>query len=148
MVRLSRYDPLTTLVNPFEDINEVVRGFFQPVRVENAINSHQTVTAFRLDLSEKDSEFLVEADLPGVKKEDIHVTIDGNQVRIDAESKSSEKEGWKKLYSERKEGSIFRSLSLPEEIDDSKAQAKFVDGVLILTLPKRQQSMSRQLAIQ
>ncbi|MBU6459346.1 MAG: Hsp20/alpha crystallin family protein [Proteobacteria bacterium] len=148
MAKISRYDPLTALVSPFEDFDEMFRGFFQPVRVEHNANSSKTASLFRVDLSEKDSEFLIEADLPGIKKEDIHVVIDGNQVTINAEIKSRKEEGWKKLYSERNEGSVFRSLRLPEEIDDSKAQAKFEDGVLKLTLPKMQQSIARQITIQ
>lgn len=89
------------------------------------------------------------ADIPGVKKDDIHVTIDGNQVSISAETKQEKevKEGEKVLRSERYYGKVARSFSLENEIDETSAQASYNDGVLELTLPKKAATSAKKLTI-
>jgi HSP20 family protein len=92
----------------------------------------------------------VSAELPGVRKEDIHVAIDGAQVTIEAEVKR-EKEASKDertLHSERVYGKVVRSFTLPQDLDDAKAQASFKDGVLELTLPKKAEAQRKQITIQ
>jgi HSP20 family protein len=88
--------------------------------------------------------------MPGVKKEDIHVTIDGNTVSISAEVKkdSEEKEGEKVLRSERYYGKVYRSFGLDREVDEANASATFKDGVLELVLPKKATTTARKLTIQ
>jgi HSP20 family protein len=85
-----------------------------------------------------------------VKKEDIHVTIEGNQVSISAETKKEkeEKEGEKVLRSERYYGKVYRSFTLGHEVDEATATAKYNEGVLDLTLPKKATSSAKKLAIQ
>jgi HSP20 family protein len=93
---------------------------------------------------------VVTAELPGVKKEDIHVSIDGAQVTLEAEVRR-EKEASKDervLRSERVYGKVMRSFTLPQEVDEAKAQAKFQDGVLELTLPKKAAAQRKQISIQ
>jgi HSP20 family protein len=104
----------------------------------------------KLDVKENDNAYTVHADIPGVKKEDIHVTVEGNMVSISAEKKTEkeEKEGEKVLRSERFIGKVSRSFSLGNDVDESKAQAKYNDGVLELTLPKKAASASKKVAIQ
>ena len=103
----------------------------------------------RMDVREQKEAYVVHADMPGVKKDDIHVVIDGNQVSVAAEVKQEKeiKEGERLLRSERYYGRVSRSFQLGHEIDDSKAVAKFTDGVLELTLPKKIASTSKRLAI-
>ncbi len=83
-------------------------------------------------------------------KEDIHVAIEGNQVSISAEVKNEKevKEGEKLLRSERYYGSVSRSFSLAQDVDEGAAQAKYKDGVLELTLPKKVVASARKLVIQ
>lgn len=107
----------------------------------------------RVDVVEKGNAYKVRADLPGVKKEDINVRIDGNIVHIDAQTqdaKEFKEEGGKIVRSERYYGSISRSFSLAEDVDESKATAKYVDGVLNLELPKKSpaSSGSKRIAVQ
>ena len=85
-----------------------------------------------------------------MKKEDIQVSIDGNRVSISAETKmeKEEKEGEKMLRSERYSGKVARSFTLANEVDEAQAQAKYSDGVLELTLPKKPGATARKLAIQ
>jgi len=100
--------------------------------------------------AEKNGAYLVTAELPGVKKEDIHVAIDGEQVTLEAEVKR-EKEASKDertLHSERVYGKVVRSFTLPQEVDEAKAEAKFKDGVLELTLPKKAAAQRKQITIQ
>jgi len=140
MTRLSVYDPFA------EVFPELFRGFFQP-----ATRSADSGGALeiRLDVKEADGAYEVQAEMPGVKKDDIHVQIDGNRVSISAEVKreSEQKEGERVLRSERYYGSVGRSFQLASEIDESAAVAKFEDGVLNLRLPKKTAPAAKRLQI-
>jgi HSP20 family protein len=93
---------------------------------------------------------VVAADLPGVKKEDIQVAIDGAQVTLSAEVKREKEvaEGERVLHVERAYGKVSRSFTLPQELDEAKAEAKFRDGVLELTLPKKAAAARKAITIQ
>ena len=133
--------------NPFEDFfNDVGKGFF----VRPFSMPAETELKMKIDVSEDDKSYTVKADIPGVKKEDIQVDIDGDTVSVRAEAKQEkeEKKGEKVVYSERSYGMVSRSLSLPQEIDESKAEARFRDGVLELTLPKKAAAQRKQISIQ
>ena len=135
--------------DPFDDL---FRGFFvRPVELGNTGNlaNAPETPSIRMDVKENPDAFLVHAELPGVKKEDIHVTIDGNQVTISAEVKQEKevKDGERVLRAERYYGKVSRSFQLAQDIDDGKSAAKFSDGVLELTLPKRAASACKRLAI-
>ncbi|SFC25789.1 heat shock protein Hsp20 [Polaromonas sp. OV174] len=120
---------------------------FSPTQFDLGVQPLQ----MRLDVSEKDNAYQVKADLPGVKKEDINVRIDGNVVQIDAEIKQEKEtkgDGGKVLRSERYYGSVSRNFSLSQDVDDSKAQARYADGVLTLDLPKKATSASKKVTVQ
>ncbi len=104
----------------------------------------------RLDIAETPEAYEVKADLPGVNKEDINVRIHGNVVQIDAEVRREKenKSSDRVLRSERYQGSVSRSFSLAQDIDDSKVEARYDKGVLTLVLPKRAQDSSRKVQIQ
>jgi len=147
MANLTRYDPFNLArTDPFGDIDDLLKGFF----VRPALFEGQPQMQIKMDVKENDSAYTVHADIPGVKKEDIHVSIEGNQVAISAETKveKEEKEGEKVLRSERYVGKVARSFTLAHEVDDAKAQAKYSDGVLELTLPKKAVTAAKKLAIQ
>ncbi len=133
-----------TRIDPFDDL---FRGFF--VRPVDFNNSPAQPPAVKMDVKEDGDHYLVHAELPGVKKEDIHVVVEGNHVSITAEVKQEKevKEGERVLRSERYFGKVSRSFQLEQDIDDAKAAAKFNDGVLELTLPKRTSNPSKRLAI-
>lgn len=134
----------------FDPIDDLFRGFFvRPVDF-NLNDGRQNTALMRVDISEKADDFIICADLPGVKKENINVNIEGNVVVISAEINYQNDENQneqKLLQQERYSGKFSRSFQLPEEIDDNKAQAKFTDGVLSLTLPKKQNASSKKLEI-
>lgn len=103
----------------------------------------------RLDVSESDASYIVKAEIPGVRKEDIEIRIDGNQVTISAELKqeNEERSGHRLLRSERRYGSACRKFALAENVDDAEAEAKFENGVLKLILPKGHSMSERRLTI-
>jgi HSP20 family protein len=130
--------------DPFDDF---FRGFFvRPVE----FGSPAEAPSIKLDVKEAGENFVVHAELPGVKKEDIHVSIEGPVVSISAERKSEKnvKEGERVLRTERYFGKVSRSFQLGQDIDDVKASAKFSDGVLELTLPKKAATAGRRLSIE
>ncbi|HSO46472.1 MAG TPA: Hsp20/alpha crystallin family protein [Rhizobiaceae bacterium] len=146
MANLTRHDPSSLArFDPFGDIDDLFRGFFvRPTLLEG-----QPQMQIKMDLKEDDKAYTVHADIPGVKKEDIQVSIDGNRVSISAESKmeKEEKEGEKVLRSERYSGKVARSFTLLHDVDEAQAQAKYSDGVLELTLPKKADTATRKLEI-
>jgi HSP20 family protein len=141
MANLTRYDPFDTGIEPFDDL---FRGFFRPVRMDKELPQ------FKMDVKEDDKAYTVHADLPGVKKEDIHVSIEGNTVAISAETRteSEQKEGEKVLKRERTYGKVFRSFSLGSDIDEAAASARYNDGVLELVLPKKTAAASKRLTVE
>ena len=134
-----------TRLDPLEDL---FRGFF--VRPVDLNANQQQPPSIKMDVKEQGDDYLVHAELPGVKKEDIHVVVDGNQVSISAEIKQEKeiKDGERVLRSERYFGKVSRSFQLGQEIDDTKAAAKFNEGVLELTLPKRAASPNKRLTVE
>lgn len=104
----------------------------------------------RVDVKETDQGYSVQAEVPGVAKDDIQVSIDGNVVTLGAEIKQSDSQtsDEKVLRSERYYGAVSRSFQLPADIDQETAKAKYDNGVLTLTLPKKKSGTTQRLAIE
>ena len=130
-----------------DNFDTALRRFFSPTVFE----TDAPQLKMRIDVTENDKAYSVKADIPGVKKEDIDVRVEGNMVQIDAETRG-EKEtrgnGDKVLRSERYYGTISRSFSLGQDVDANGVQAKYADGVLSLELPKKAPADTRKIAIQ
>lgn len=134
--------------NPIEDrFEDLVRTFFQPVP---STASNGQGAQIKVDVSEDEKSYLVQAEIPGVKKDDIQIIIEGNQVSIAAEVKREQelKEGNRVLRSERYYGKTYRTFVLAQEVDDNASEAKYLDGVLELRLPKKAAQSARKLTIQ
>lgn len=140
---INRFNPFGELSDPFKD------DFFRSLAWRPVSRFLEEQPMMRIDLKEDDKQYLVTAEIPGVKKEDIKVSIDGNQVALSAEVKreKEEKEGEKVLRSERYHGRVARTLLLDDSVDQANASARYENGVLELTLPKAQQSVSKLLEI-
>ena len=141
MANVTRFDPLNELVD------DLFKGFFvRPVAFEGRAEAPR----MKVDVAEKNGSYLISAELPGVKKDDIQVTIDGTQVTLSAECKREKEapQDERVLHTERSYGKVTRSFSLPQEVDEAKAEAKFRDGVLELTLPKKAAAARKQISIQ
>lgn len=140
MNELRLFDPLA--LDPFEDS---FRSLMRPWRSE----AMEAAPKIKLDLIERDDSYAVKAEIPGVRKEDIDIRVEGNLVTISAEMKKEkeEKKEGRVLRRERQEGHASRSFTLACPVDDGKAEAKFVDGVLELTLPKKAPTSTKRLTV-
>ena len=141
MVNITRLDGL-------EDVFEnLIRGvpMWLPVPDTRASTPRQ----LRMDVNENEKEYQVLAELPGAKKEEISITINGNQVALSAEVKQEKdaKNGGTMLCAERYYGKIQRWFTLGQEVDEMAAQAKYNDGVRQLTLPKKAADSAKRLAV-
>ena len=132
------FKPMMSMMNMFDD-------FFGRFFEEDLEHDFK---AMALDIVEHENDFEIMANLPGIKKENVKISVNDNQLIIEAnmEEKKEEKKGT--VYrSERYSGSYRRSLFLPENADNTKISAKMEDGVLILSIPKRNQSPHKEISI-
>ncbi|WOP16656.1 Hsp20/alpha crystallin family protein [Ottowia sp. SB7-C50] len=138
----------STRSNLFDDLfKEFAPGFFiKPLQAD----ATPTTAQIRIDVRESDSAYTVLAEVPGVPKEDIHVAIDGSVVTLRAEIKPQDHaaDGSKLLRSERYYGAVSRSFQLPQDIDQATAKARYENGVLQLTLPKKTANGAQKLTIE
>ena len=138
MANMTRYDP-------FGNLDDLFKGFMlQPVRLD------QQAPQIKMDVKETEGAYVVHAEIPGVKKEDIKVEVDGNVVSISAEVKQEkeEKKGERVIRSERYQGSVSRTFTLGLDVDEKTANAKYADGVLELTLPKKSGTRQGRVVVQ
>lgn len=145
MANLTRFDPFRELARfePFGDMDD----WFRKMSLRPFLREGMEIEPqIKMDVKEAEGKYLVNAEIPGVNKDDIHVTIEGNRVSISAEVKKEkeEKEGERVIRSERSYGMASRSFTLADEVDQSQVQAKYNNGVLELTLPKKPGSSSRK----
>jgi HSP20 family protein len=141
MTNITRFDPFTS------PMNELLNGLFvRPVRFDL---DPEAELRMKVDVKQDDKAYTVTADMPGVKKDDIQVDIDGNVVSVQAEVKreTEEKEGARVIRSERYYGKLARSFSLDHEIDRSAVDAKYADGVLTLRLPKKTKASAARIPV-
>jgi HSP20 family protein len=145
MNQLTHWNPFKSLsrFGPSNEFDELIRSVgLRPFQAQF------DVPDIRVDVEASDSAYEVKADIPGVKKEDIDVSVEGRQVTICATTSSkSEKKDKTSLYTERSEGRIFRSFSLPEEVDGQKAEARYENGLLDLKLPKKPHGNGQRIKI-
>jgi HSP20 family protein len=141
MSNMMRFDPFNDIVD------DLFKGFL--VRPMYA-GERQPAPRMNVDVAEKNGAYLVSAVLPGAKKEDIQITIDGAQVTLSAEIKRARElaKDERALHTERMFGKVTRSFTLPQELDEAKAEATFENGVLELTLPKKQPAQRKQIVVQ
>lgn len=144
MANLTRFDPFhLSRMDPFESLvrDLMPTGF-------RSLMQPWSEPVLPIEVQELDNAYLLVAELPGVKKEDIDISIAGNQVTISAESRQEKLAAEAKEWcNERSYGKFSRTVQLPLEIEDSGAEATYADGLLHLTLPKKASSMAKRLEI-
>ena len=135
---IARFDPFTN-----------VDDWFKSFGIRPSSMELENVPEIKIDLTENDKAYTVRAEIPGAKKEDVKVQVDGNRVSISAETKQEkeEKEGERVICRECYQGSSYRSFTLDSAVDETQAKAKFENGTLELTLPKKNVSTAKQLEI-
>lgn len=138
--RLARTDPFA------RDMDDFFKGFFMTPMAVNSSAAGQ----FPVDVSEDDTQYTVRAEIPGYKKDDIQVSVSGDQVSISAETKQEkeEKKGSEVVWKECYYGKQYRAFTLPHSVDESKTAAKYEDGVLSLVLPKKGNGSLKKITIQ
>jgi HSP20 family protein len=134
---LVRWDPFRELEEMSDRLNRV---FTRPaVRTNGGGKEQLTVADWMpiVDISETEGEYLIKAELPEVKKEDVKVTVENSVLTIQGERRQEKEENGRKFHRvERSYGSFLRSFTLPESIDESGVKAEYKDGILNLHLPK------------
>ncbi|HDR8859739.1 TPA: Hsp20/alpha crystallin family protein [Burkholderia territorii] len=143
MSNMTRHDPFS-----MEPVSDLFQGLFRPLR-GMALADEPDLASMKIDVTENDKAYTVNAELPGVAKDDIDVQVTGNTVSINAkvERNNEQKDGERVIRRERYSGAIGRSFSLSVEIDDANATATYQDGVLSLTLPKKAPVGQKKLTI-
>ena len=147
MSNLTHWNPFKSLSRlPGRDFENYFRGLGSP---SIWANFETNAPDIRLDINEDDKAYRIKAEIPGVDKQDIDVSVDGNQVSISAEVKreSKKKDGEKEVCSERYYGQVYRAFSLPADVDSGKAEARYENGVLTMTLPKKSNGQSHKIAV-
>lgn len=145
---LKRFDPINEMArfDPFRNVED----FFREFSAMPGLRGFEPEPRIRMDVTETDQAYQIKAEIPGVKKDDIKIAIDGNKVTIQAEIKE-EKEAKSEgnvVRSERYYGQQYRSFMLPQDVDDAQAEARYQDGILSLSLPKKTGTGAKQITIQ
>lgn len=146
-MNITRFDPFRELTqfNPFRD----TENWFDRFALRPVLREFGGEPQIRMDVKELNEEYRVKAEIPGVKKDDIHVSVDGNRVSISAEVKKEheEKEGERLIRAERSYGMTSRIFSLDNEVDANNVKAKYTDGVLEISLPKKAGAVTKEIRI-
>jgi HSP20 family protein len=149
MNRLIRRDERSPLTRWFgdDDFDRVMSGFFRPVRWLEEAEAQALVPA--MDVVERENDFVIKTEMPGVKKDDIQITLENDVLTIAGETKSEtkeEKEG-RVIRQERRFGRYVRSLHLNTQVDEKQIKAAYKDGVLELTLPKAEAIKPKKITV-
>jgi HSP20 family protein len=130
-----------------EDFDRAMNGFFRPLRWPEEAEAQALVPA--IDVVERENDFVIKTEMPGVKKDDIQVTLEDGVLTIAGETKSEtkeEKEG-RVIRQERRFGRYVRSLHLNTQVDEKQIKASYKDGVLELTLPKAEAAKPKKITV-
>jgi len=132
-----------------EGFDNLFEGFFRPMRVATPFSSGDHLTP-AIDVTENDQAYNVKAELPGIRKEDIHVTLQDGVLTISAETHADkeQKEGDRVIRRERRYGKYSRSMTLNQQIDENSVKATYTDGILSLTLQKKEESKPQRINVQ
>ena len=154
MNTLTRWEPLKTRWNPFRELEEMEKRLSsifgrQAMRADGEKEA-LTVAEWSplVDISEDEKEYLIKAEIPDIKKEDVKLTVQNDVLTISGERKSEKEEKGKKYHRiERTYGSFMRSFTLPEDADGSKVSAEYKDGMLNVRLPKAEKAKPKSIEV-
>lgn len=148
MANITRFSPMRTLerFSPFDELERMLDTFrMRPMATTTMAGFGSDM---RLEVSEDDKAYHVRAEMPGCSKDDIKISVEGNQVNITAEVKKEQaEEGRSMLCSECYYGQLYRSFTLEQPVDDAKADARYENGVLMLMLPKKSGGGAHKVSI-
>lgn len=146
-MNIVRWDPFREL----EDMSDRLNRMFARPAVGQT-NGKETLTvadwAPSVDISESETEYLIKAELPEVKKEDVKVSLEDGVLTLQGERRQEKEEKNKKYHRvERSYGSFVRSFVLPDQVDETKVQAAFKDGMLNLHIPKSEKAKPKAIDV-
>jgi len=143
-MQLTKWDPFRQMENLFDQYNKTLSW----PRWGDQENMAPGDWMPRVDISETESEFILKAEIPDVKKDEVKVTVDNGVLTITGERKQEKEEKGKKFHRvERYFGSFMRSFTLPDNVDEAKIEASFKDGMLNLRLPKTEKSKPKAIDV-
>ncbi len=148
MSLIKRNPSLVGHFDPFSDLDGIFSDFFRPMTLSREEN--EALAMPRCDIQEKDNGYLLKVDLPGVKREDIDISVHEGVLTISAETRADEKkeEEGKVVRRERHYGQYVRRFNLGDDINHEGARASFSDGVLSLDLPRREQPRAKPVKLE
>ena len=149
---LVRWDPFRELEEMSERLNRAFGGLGRPgvARASEAGREALTVPDWApvVDISETDGEYLIKAEIPEVKREDVKVSVENGVLTLQGERKQEKEEKGKKFHRvERYYGSFLRTFTVPDNVDDTKVGAEFKDGVLNVHLPKTEKAKPKAIDV-
>ncbi|HEX6511359.1 MAG TPA: Hsp20/alpha crystallin family protein [Chloroflexota bacterium] len=143
---LARWDPFSDMTSLRDAMNRLMESaYISPGTIPGG-----EALSMPIDMAETEDHYTIQASLPGLKPEDVKISIQNNVLTIEGERKSQreQKEGERRILSEHRFGKVTRSFSLPTPVDSERAQADFEHGVLRLTLPKAEAAKPKQIRVQ
>ncbi len=149
---LVRWDPFREMEEMGERLNRVLGGMARPGRASASETGREALTvpdwAPVVDISETDGEYLIKAEIPEVKREDVKVSVENGVLTMQGERKQEKEEKGKKFHRvERYYGSFLRTFTVPDNVDDTKVRAEFKDGVLNVHLPKTEKAKPKAIDV-
>jgi HSP20 family protein len=145
MTKLTRWEPFREMRRMHDMLDRIMDQSFLDMPFDASLREG----VLPLDIYQTDDDVVVKAALPGVRSEDIHISITGDSLSVRGEMKAEHIEEEPKYYMrERRFGSFSRSLSLPTSVDADRAKAEFEDGILTLTLPKVEGAIAKKIEVQ
>ena len=146
MTAITRFNPFRTPAR--FDTPAMFEDLFRNLGLGPTWNQPELVSDMRVDITEDDKAYYIDAEIPGVEKDDIEVSVEGNRVAINAEAKrENQKKDGKELIVERSWGRAYRAFALPDDIDGNRTEARYDKGVLTLTLPKKANGNARRITV-
>lgn len=144
---ITRFHPLSSELSRFDPLWDIDNMFNKFMMHPSSHEEAEMEPPIKMDVKEADGKYLVNAEIPGMNKDDIHVTIEGRSVHISAEAKQKYEASERVIRSECNCGMISRSFTLADEIEQNQIQARYHNGILELTLPKKTRSMRKEITI-
>ncbi len=154
MSLLTRFEPSRNYLNPWKELEDMERRlaayFRQPLKTDKGEKEAIKVSQWSplVDISEDDKEYVVKAELPGFKKEDVKLSVEDHVVSISGERKFEKEEKGERYHRiERAYGHFMRSFALPEDADAGKVSAEYKDGVLTVHIPKSAKAQPKSIEV-
>jgi HSP20 family protein len=142
--KMSRWEPFRELVSLRDDMDRLFRSFFG-----GPIEEVEGFWAPTVDIEEDNDNYFVKAEIPGIKKEDVKISVRGNTLSVSGERKQESETKEKTFHRiERSYGRFMRTITLPSDVDPNKVKATYKDGILTISLPKPESTKPKEIEVE